>query len=539
LRSRSALGGAVWAQALLGGACALSVPHIDGTGANPCTATQQCPGGQVCFLDQCRGRAGRLGTVLAEVRPPSSTPYGSVQRANVDMRSTVLNDFELGANRASGTVTQQSSSGGIAQPVANAHVTFTAAASVIPGRPAAAHAQTASAGTYGVTLPWGNESASWKVEVLPPAPQPPLRLAQGFAPGTALLDLSLPASSALVHRSGTAMQGGIALAGAQILAVDVQTLEPIAAPTNVDAQGKFSLALPPSPPDYLLRVGGPSAAAASSATPIPTFAPMRFSASDVAPAAAFPALPPSVRLVGQVVSAKGAPVAGALVYAASLNGAGWELTASATADAAGNFSLNLLSANYAVEAAPPPGSGAPALSGVLQPVAVAAGAPALRIVCPPKVSAQGTVLRPDGAVAGVGTQIVAIRTPDALVFGRMAEAAPTDMSGSYTILGDPGEYRVHILPPASSGLPRRQVSLTLSAAPKQTLPPVTLYFPLEAVGTVRGPPPFFTPVPGATVDFFALDVSAQAVPIGSGVSDSQGRYRAVLPDAEDPTLSTP
>jgi hypothetical protein len=56
--------------------------------------------------------------------------------------------------------------------------------------------------------------------------------------------------------------------------------------------------------------------------------------------------------------------------------------------------------------------------------------------------------------------------------------------------------------------------------------------PLAVVGTVTRPTK--VPVAGVTVDFFALDASGRSVLIGSGLTDSLGRYRAMLPDVPAP-----
>jgi len=65
------------------------------------------------------------------------------------------------------------------------------------------------------------------------------------------------------------------------------------------------------------------------------------------------------------------------------------------------------------------------------------------------------------------------------------------------------------------------------------VPPVRLSVPLAVVGTVTKPTN--VPVAGVTVDFFALDASGlRSVLIGSGLTDSLGRYRAMLPDVPAP-----
>jgi hypothetical protein len=149
------------------------------------------------------------------------------------------------------------------------------------------------------------------------------------------------------------------------------------------------------------------------------------------------------------------------------------------------------------------------------------------------LQATGVVTRADGQRVGSGLQVTATRFPDHLVTGRSASTTPTDGSGTFTIVGDPGQYRLEIVPPAATGLPRTIVAVELPATSPATLPTVQLPAPLAVVGTVTYGAG--QPVIGATVDFFALDASGSRTNlIGSGLTDSQGRYRAVLPDVPSP-----
>ena len=198
---------------LLCAACALGgAPKLESEGANPCSGDEQCAGGNVCFLGACRGGATALGLVLVEVRPPGSSPYGTLQRSGLDLRRSVLNDFELTETRIAGTVQQASDVAGAAQqPVAGAQVTFTAADVIIPGRVAGVQVQSGSAGDFSALLPAADQSASFQISALPPAPLPPLRLAQDLGAGGGPLAILLPAPSTLLHATGTATQGGAPL----------------------------------------------------------------------------------------------------------------------------------------------------------------------------------------------------------------------------------------------------------------------------------------------------------------------------------------
>jgi hypothetical protein len=69
------------------------------------------------------------------------------------------------------------------------------------------------------------------------------------------------------------------------------------------------------------------------------------------------------------------------------------------------------------------------------------------------------------------------------------------------------------------------------------LPPLRVSPPHELFGTVFASLPGNQPVrmPGATVDFYAVDASGKrSVLIGTAIADSSGQYKAVLPDVVQP-----
>ena len=69
-----------------------------------------------------------------------------------------------------------------------------------------------------------------------------------------------------------------------------------------------------------------------------------------------------------------------------------------------------------------------------------------------------------------------------------------------------------------------------TAAPV-TLPSLQIAPPHELFGTVRAAANPAVAMPGATIDFYAVDSTGRkSVLIGSAVADSSGQYRAVLPD---------
>jgi len=97
-----------------------------------------------------------------------------------------------------------------------------------------------------------------------------------------------------------------------------------------------------------------------------------------------------------------------------------------------------------------------------------------------------------------------------------------------------------VVPPAGVNLPRKIVQVDLDAADPgpSALPPIRISPPLEVVGTVTGSAPPAQPVGigGAMVSFFSLDVSGHSLFLGSGLTDAQGRYAAILPDVAQPGI---
>ncbi|MFL5309194.1 MAG: hypothetical protein ACJ79H_01940, partial [Myxococcales bacterium] len=112
--------------------------------------------------------------------------------------------------------------------------------------------------------------------------------------------------------------------------------------------------------------------------------------------------------------------------------------------------------------------------------------------------------------------------------------------GAFTIVADGGRYRLEVVPPAATGLPRNIVSVELSGGELPArLPALQLSAALTVVGTVSRAISH-APVAGATVDFFALDsTGARSVLIGSGLTNASGQYRAVLPDVPAPADQPP
>jgi Carboxypeptidase regulatory-like domain len=524
------------ALALLLCACSLRAPR---TGASACSSDQQCNGGlasvasaNVCFLGECRGHSADLSLVSAEVRPTNDSPFAVTQKAGLDLRLSVVQNLVLTTPVLSvGTIAQQQDIGGQAV-VPNADVTFTTHAPAIPDRAQRVETQTNDSGVFSANLPPGQ----WDVLVQAASPLPPFRASQPFSTGAAVPSLLLPAVGSLVRVQGDVIAAGADLAGASLTAVDASG-QPISARAQVSPGNSYSLLLPPSTIRYFLELGPPAILDGSAAPPelatLPNYDQVPGASNIVLP------LPPVATLSGTVIDSFGTLLAGVPVYARSTTDEPWTLVRSVTTDSNGVFTLVLRAGNYMIEAAPSTATDEPALSPaqkVTVPVSTGLPAPGVQLICPPKLQRSGLVLTHSGRPVGANYQITATRLSDPLLTTRSATTTPTDATGNFQVTADPGTYRLEITPPASAGLPRRIVQVTLEENGASEFPPIEMDQPLAVVGTVHGASSSGkdTLIAGATVSFFALDTTGASVLLGSALTDENGSYTCVLPDIAAP-----
>lgn len=515
--------------------CALRDPRVS---ASSCASSGQCSQSNVCFLGECRAPASNLAVVRVEVRPPSGSPF-AVKSIPVDLSRSVLNDFSLAAPLSvgpgtgnQGTVTQAQPSAP-AQAIAGASVTFTDHAPAIPDRVEQVVSVTDPSGAYSARIPQG----MWDVLVQPPPPLPPLRFAT-IDTHSPVLSFVLPATETLPQLDGGVTANGQPLPGASITAVEAGGA-PLSAATLSQADGGYALYLAPTAATSpSLQIGPPAdadagVALAQSIEPFPTYQPIPY-----APAVDL-VLPAVATLTGRVLDGSGSAVTSARVYARSVGG-NWTLARSVVADSSGGYTLTLRAGVYLLQAAPAADPGAPGLSAQQQ---VAVPGPSVDLVCPAKVRRYGQVLGPDGRPVRANFQVIATRLADALLTTRTAYTTPTDSNGIYHLVADGGRWRFEIVPPPDSSLPRNIVQFDLdpSDLAESALPPIRISSPLEAVGTVVGSMPGVADavVSGAQVSFFALDASGHSIFLGSGLTDAQGRYQAILPDVAQTTAASP
>lgn len=484
--------------------------------------------------NQCHAAPTALSSVSAEVRPGNDSALGVEQEANLDLGASTEQDFVLTpALLETGTVTRLQDDGSEV-PAGSATVIFTDHAPPIPDRVQQVRAQTDGQGVFSARLPAG----LWDVVVQPQPPLPHFRLGQPFSTAATLPALKLPAPSSLVSVAASIAAAGADLSGATVAAVDAQG-NSLSAPATVGADGGYSLLLPPGTASYFLEVGAPSPADAGvspgSGVPQNLATLPSYDKLPGVPALAL-ALPPLATLTGTVLSAAQSPLPGVPVFARSTSDDPWTLARSTVTDSNGAFSLQLRAGTYVVEAAPSTVSDQPATSAI-ETVVVNPAGPPLTLVCPPKVHRAILVLMPNGKAVGENFQIVATRLSDALLLTRSATTTSTERDGSASITGDPGTYRVEVVPPAGTGFPVRITNLLLN--PSESAADVAILQIQPAVvvsGTAQTTVGRTTSgVSGATVSFFTKDPQTGAsVLLCSAATDPGGQYTCILPDGATP-----
>jgi protocatechuate 3,4-dioxygenase beta subunit len=508
-------------------ACALREPRVSGSS---CANSGQCSQSDLCFLGKCRAPASNLSLVRVEVRPPSGSPFG-VKSLEVDLGASVLNHFTLSIplnvgpdTGVPGTVTQAQDAAP-AKPLAGATVTFTDRAPAIPDRVEQVISVSDATGAYSARLPQG----TWDVLVQPPPPLPPVRFG-AIDTRSPVMNYILPATATLAQIDGGVTANGVPLSGAGITAVEIGGAT-VSAQALSQPDGGYALYLSPNASSQpALQIGPPAdadagVAAAPALDPFPTFQPKPYlPIVDVA-------LPAVATLSGRVLDSAGSPLPSARVYARSAGGS-WTLARSVVADGSGGYALTLRAGTYLVQAAP---SADPAAPGLSAQQSIAVPASSVDLTCPAKVRRYGQVLGPDGRPVRANFQVVATRMADALVTTRTAFTTPTDSNGIYHVVADGGRWRFEVMPPPDAELPRSiaQFDLDGSDPGDSALPAILISPPLQAVGTVKGLKPGSVDMGGvaaAQVNFFAVDAAGHSVFLGSGLTDTQGRYQAILPD---------
>jgi hypothetical protein len=525
--------------ALAGAGCAY-LPDTPKESTLVCRNDAECSGGEVCFLDGC-GNPGQF--IVVEVTPnpkaglhPQDFPVENLRpQQNLELfgratlqgqvrRETLLPSPGSSTLPYSSPISVRASGESLLIP----GVTRRYEASVVPDN-----------GSFQLAV----GSGSYTVTLTAEDPQvPPVSELRVVEPGQAVpLQFVLPAATAVTRLAGKVVRVGSTLVEAdlEVQALD-DSLRPLSQRVPVTrGTGEFLLAMPPSAAKLehvLVQVTAPRA---------DTLVPQKAFTVDPRPGVTAPLelgdYGEPVTVQGRVVNRDGQPVANASVYLqGKVAGGGQFRSRTATTNTEGRFELLSLPGHpdspLTLYAVPPPSTSAGIL---LQPTPIPRGGVTLKdIVCPDKVVASGTLMRPEGLPAA-GVRVVAEPVGEVPgwplpAVGTEAEAA-TDEDGRYRLRLDPGEYRFDFIP--AENLPR--VSRFVTVLPSTELlvvAPFTLSKGRRITGLVTLPEPEqASPMPGAPYAFIRffrvvnVEGKPTAVLLAQTVADSAGNYAATLP----------
>ncbi|HVG59827.1 MAG TPA: carboxypeptidase regulatory-like domain-containing protein [Hyalangium sp.] len=512
----------------------------DPNGSNlVCRNDAECGEGQVCFLDGC-GDPGQH--IVVEVTPNPKAGLHAQDFAVENLRPQ--QNLELfGPATLQGQVRREtllpapeSSTTAYSSPVS---VRVSGESLLIPGL-MRRHEATLLPDNGNYQLAVG--SGSYTILLLAADPQVPPQTAERVVePGKAVpLDFLLPAPTAVTRLAGKVVRLNTTLVEAdlEVQALD-DNLRPLSQRVPVTrGTGDFLLALPPSAAKLdhvLVQVTPPRA---------DTLVPQKTFTVDPRPgvteALDLGEYGEPVTVQGRVVDRDGKPVANASVYLQGKVGGGGQLrTRPVTTGTDGRFELLSLPSHpdtpmtlYAV----PPTTASAGIT--LQPTAIPRGGVTLSdIICPDKVIAEGTLMRPEGLPAA-GVRVVAEPVGEVTGWPRPAvgteAGAATDEDGRYRLRLDPGEYRFDFIP--AENLPRVSRFVTVLPATNLELAPFTLSKGRRINGLVtiheqqvENAPPG---IPYASIRFFRV-VNVEGKPtsvlLAQTVADSTGNYAATLP----------
>lgn len=241
-------------------------------------------------------------------------------------------------------------------------------------------------------------------------------------------------------------------------------------------------------------------------------------------------LPPTMALVGMVSDGE-APVAGVVVRMRGAVGAGvFEVRAGPT-DVDGRFEATLYPGAYLIDLEPPADS----------PWRLARFRVELdpgeqpRWVLQPRASVRGVVRTIDGRVlprARVEADLIAAQFSDPTLADAVGAFSPrtrqieTDADGRFTLLLDPGEHTLHVVPPAESGLPSSDHPLVVPALAGE-LPEVAVTVPAAAALSVSVDGPA-GPASGVTIEAWRTDTEPDQR-VAEGVTGNGGSVVLRLP----------
>lgn len=529
---------ALLALAVASSACAY-LPDDPEESTLVCRNDSECGEGEVCFLDGC-GNPGQF--IFVEVTPnpraglhPQDFPVENLRpQQNLELFGRAALQGEV--RRESLMPSPESSTVAYSSPIS---VRATGESLLIPG--VTRHYKATLVpdnGRFELSVGSGRYTVTLNAE----DPQvPPVSESRAVNPGQAVpIPFLLPASTAVTRLTGKVVRQGTTLVDAdlEVQALD-ESLRPLSQRVPVArSSGEFLLALSPLAAKLEHVLVQVTVSLADTLVPQKTFT------VDPRPGVTAPLelgdYGERVTVQGRVVNRQDQPVANASVYLQGKVGGGGQFRSrTATTDADGRFELLSLPSHpdtpltlYAV----PPASTPAGL--ILVSTAIPRGGITLTdIVCPDKIVASGTLLRPEGPPAA-GVRVVAEPVGEVTGWPRPAVSteaeSATDEEGRYLLRLDPGEYRFDFIP--AENLPRVSRFVTVLPSVDLEVAPFTLSKGRRITGMVKlSEPELSNPTSAAAYAFIrffrVVNVEGEptAVLLAQAVADSAGSYAATLP----------
>lgn len=516
-------------------------PHVT------CRSDLDCANTEVCFVDGC-GDPGK--NIAVEVTPSARNGAYPQDFALDGLKATQT--FRLYApSQLQGALLRDQDSGGPLPYDGPVSLVLSGQSTIIPGlsrhfEATLNTAQTLATGTYSLAV----GSGVYAISATPSDPLlPPLfEASHEVTPGQSEhIDLVFPSTGALAQLSGTVVRS---LGQPSSDALQIQAFDPDGAPRSQPA-------VLGSDGSFTLSVTQETLALQSLNLRVSPVDPQALLPTKIFPVAPVDPLAPlelgdfgaPLTLTSKVVDGSGKAISGAAVHleGSVIGGGTFQSAVALTADD-GTFQLQTLASatpgSLVLFAVPP----ATSASGILvdQTLAVDGLTPLpVTLVCPDKVQLTGSVLTPDSTPA-VGVKVTAV--PVAALDPKNLSAplpsaggdATTDGTGAFSLLLDPGQYRLDFVP--STKLPRLSRFVDVTPDDAQTpgnslveVPPFTLSHGRSATGHVE-----ILAADGNTADVAALarvrfyrqvdnGDTPSSVLLDQAYADANGDFTVLLP----------
>lgn len=509
---------ATLAAALLGAGCGAK----DAGPAVQCFSYEDCGPDEICFYGACREAGYTISLVWAELTPPG--PSGLLRQqitSPFDLSSGGDLDLRLQATLPlTGTVRDLAAGTLQARRVES-----------IPGRPLSYEAPLDVAG---FTLPL--TAGAYDLRLAPADTRLPTAVfpGQSVAAPQAPLELSYP--TALRVLTGRVVWEALAATG--VSGAQVQAFSASGEASSIDASsedGSYRIAFVPgadSAPLALRLSPGPANPWVPTVEQVVAQVPL----DGVLPDLMIGAASTSLVSRGVVYGASGAPVAGAqVVFTASIGNGVYRALAFTGAEQPGQTpglvtAGLLVPGDYAITIVPPL-LGPDAATTIF--TAVPVNGHSWELTLPPRVRLSGHVLcaagRPVAAAEVIATRwsLSGALDPSYLRAWQTRTAA----DGTYSLLLDPGDYELLVIPSLASGEARLRKLVRIEVDQAVNLQLYPAAFAYGAVRSASG-----GSLAGVTVELYSLELAPGDEPllVGRGQSDANGEFFIPVPNPSRP-----